>query len=266
MDFSLKRQKPVFSLIETKAEQEHQRNKTSAIHLGQVQSALVDGNGETDRHNQRGSVVGSVRRAFSISSGKSMTRKFSQRQEANPIYNLLRRYSKRGNQARRASIFTIDDTGHPSNSRLIQMSTLTPSQDYILRHVAVITIQPLLTPYFTVDGLADILEHEYKTLSPSNSNQQQHYHSPSTLWGKLITHIKTKHVEQANGIFGVSLSALVNKDKERHIVEEKTQGTSSVQAVTLHDCSVSLMAGFSENALIPTFVKSLVSAILQSGK
>ncbi|CEG71946.1 hypothetical protein RMATCC62417_07586 [Rhizopus microsporus] len=264
MAFSLKRQKPVFSLIETKAEQEHQRNKPSAIHLGQVQSALVDGNGETDKPNQRGSVVGSVRRAFSISSGKSVTRKFSQRQETNPIYNLFRRYSKRGNQARRASVFTIDDTGHPSSSRLIQMSTLTPSQDYVLRHVAVITIQPLLTPYFTVDGLADILEHEYKTLSPSNSNQQHHHHSPSALWGKLITHIKTKHVEQANGIFGVSLSTLVNKDKERHIVEEKTQGTSSVQAVALHDCSVSLMAGFSENALIPTFVKSLVSAILQS--
>ncbi|KAG1456551.1 hypothetical protein G6F56_006803 [Rhizopus delemar] len=221
-----KRRKSLLGLLTAKSQKSTETN----IHLGQIQSS------------RKGQDEG-VRRTFSIGSNRGVTRKLSQRQ---PISSLFRRQSKKTQQqARRASVFTVDD-------RVLSwepIQTLSLSQDYILRHVAAMTLQPLLAAHFSLDEFLDLLEAEYKVLSPSYSS-----HHPSALWGKLITHIRAKSTGQEHKIFGAPLSVLVNKDKER----------MGPKVPALQNVSASLNASFSENASIPIFVKSLITTLLQS--
>ncbi|KAI9260172.1 hypothetical protein BY458DRAFT_588349 [Sporodiniella umbellata] len=218
-----KRRKSFLGLLTTKTQQ---KSPETQIRLGQIQSS---------RKNQDET---GVRRAFSTNSNRSVSRKPSQRQ---PISSLIfRRQSKKAqSQARRASVFMADEcilSWEP-------IQTISSSQDYILRHVAVMALQPLLAPGSNLDEYVDILDTEYRALSA---------HHPSALWGKLITHIRTKNTEHK--IFGAPLSVLVNRDKEK----------TGLISPRLQNVSAGLTASFSESASIPIFVKSLISALLQT--
>lgn len=179
-------------------------------------------------------------------------------------------------EARRASILTLDNMGHPT-PKTMYLSTLTQIQDFIVRHVAVITIHPLLDPYFTLDELIDLIEIKKpkKQIKKQTVLEQQqhhhHHHNPaSALWGKLITHIKststtannstttlnTTHIHDELKTFGVPLSTRLKKDKQEEHVKV---------GVTLRDFTPVIAASFSDHAMIPAFVKSCIMAILQSG-
>lgn len=190
-------------------------------------------------------LTNSIRRTFSTQSNNN-----------NKRISLISVFDRK-REGRRASILTIDNNGQPINKTLY-LSCLTPMQDFTVRHVAIITIQPLIKPPFSLDELIDLIEIKKKKTSKkrilSTSTDQQ---QPSALWGKLLFHIKASHstptTSSINKTFGVPLSSLVEKKKKDDSV-----------GVTLRDFTPTLAASFSDNALIPLFVKSCILAILQS--
>ncbi|EIE81138.1 hypothetical protein RO3G_05843 [Rhizopus delemar RA 99-880] len=185
------------SLLGILSKQQQQPTETNKIHLGQVQSS----------HE--------IRRAFSMGSSSA------------PISNLFRKQSKKN--PKRASVFSLHDHAF--------IQTLPSSQDCLLRHVAALSLQPLL----------DNAVLDTKSSPPA--------HHPSVLWGKLMTHIKAKNMNE-HRIFGVPLSVVVDRDKERT--------RTKPSAMTRFDFSTGLTASFSENASIPIFIKSLITTILQT--
>lgn len=216
-------------------------------------------------------LTSSIRRTFSTASDSSNNK---QRISLHRVFDRRR-------EARRASILTLDNIGH-ATAKTMYLSTLTQTQDFIVRHVSVITIHPLLMPFFSLDELIDLIEIK-KSKKPTKKQTivvepHHHHHNPaSALWGKLITHIKTTAATTVNNnnnntttitttttttsdnvkTFGVPLSALLIKDKQ--------QQQDSSAGVTLRDFTPAIAASFSDNALIPAFVKSCIMAILQSG-
>ncbi|KAG2234085.1 hypothetical protein INT48_000262 [Thamnidium elegans] len=194
-------------------------------------------------------LTNSIRRTFSTNSYSPTTR------QRISLYGVFDR-----RKARRASVLTLNDA-RQTTTKIIYLPTLTPMQDFIVRHVSLITIQPLLIPPHSLDELIDLIE--------LNKNKKRHldsnHHHPnpaSALWSKLITHMKTSKTSNVNNqnlsnnkTFGVPLSILVIRDHQ----EQKT-----VQGVTLRDFAPAMAACFSDNALIPIFVKSCIMAILQS--
>ncbi|GAA5805745.1 hypothetical protein HPULCUR_011270 [Helicostylum pulchrum] len=195
-------------------------------------------------------LTSSIRRTFSTNTYSPTTR------QRISLYGVFDR-----RKARRASVLTLDDAGR-TKTKIIYLPTLTPMQDFIVRHVSLITIQPLLIPPHSLDELIDLIELNKKKKRHLDSNH--HHHNPaSALWSKLITHIKTSKTTtntnnqnlSINKTFGVPLSILVIRD---HQEQENEQG------VTLCDFAPAMAACFSDNALIPIFVKSCIMAILQS--
>jgi hypothetical protein len=198
----------------------------------------------------------SIRRTFSTSS-----------QHGKSFHGVFDRHRKR--EARRASILTMDDSGR-TVSKCVYISTLTPSQDFIVRHAAVIAIEPLITPPFSLNELVDLIDtkkKKSKTSKRKSSSIDNHSQNPaSLLWGKLITHIKAPpNTLQApvtsHHTFGVALATVAERDRA---ISLKSQEES--KGVTLRDFTPSVAASFSDNALIPIFVKSCIMVILQSGK
>lgn len=201
-------------------------------------------------------ITSSIRRTFSTNSHS--TRRLS----LHGIFDLKRGGAKASAvEARRASILTLDSMTGQAVNKTIYLSSLTPMQDFTVRHVAVITIRPLITPPFSLDELTDLIEIKKSKKRTSTADQ------PSVLWGKLLTHIKAststqtkKVLPPTNGTFGVPLSALLLNNKKLRQNDNVTVG------VTLRDFTPTLAASFSDNASIPLFVKSCILAILQSGK
>ncbi|KAL9541125.1 hypothetical protein MBANPS3_009300 [Mucor bainieri] len=213
----------------------------------------------------------SIRRTFSTSSQYSGKRRPS-------LYNVFQ--SKKQRESRRASVLTIDESGHTSH-KYVQLSTLTPSQDYIVRHAAVIAIEPLMSTAFSLDELIDLIDEKKKKKKRTytDSNPPHHSQNPaSALWGKLIMHIKassststsntatafatSKHgnSNNINKTFGVALAMVAQRDHDQLLLQQKRDDGG----VTLRDYTPALAAGFSDNALIPIFVKSCIMVILQS--
>lgn len=196
-------------------------------------------------------LTNSIRRTFSTNSYSPTTK------QRISLYGVFDR-----RKARRASVLTLDDAGQ-TTTKIIYLPTLTPMQDFIVRHVSLITIQPLLIPPHSLDELIDLIELNKSKKRHLDSNH--HHHNPaSALWSKLITHIKTSKPTtnvnnqklSTNKTFGVPLSILAIRNHQ----EQET-----VQGVTLRDFAPAMAACFSDNALIPIFVKSCIMAILQSG-
>jgi hypothetical protein len=192
----------------------------------------------TNNNKSTNKLTNSIRRTFSTQSTKRIS--------------LISVFDRR-RQGRRASILTIDNNGQPI-SKTLYLSCLTPMQDFTVRHVAIITIQPLIKPPFSLDELIDLIEYKKK-------KRKTNTESPSALWGKLLLHIKTSTSTNTNTTtvkktFGVPLSSLV--EKKRPMPKESRGG------VTLRDFTPTLAASFSDNALIPIFVKSCITAILLS--
>lgn len=205
-------------------------------------------------------LTSSIRRTFSTTSHSSNNK---QRISLHGVFDKRR-------EARRASILTLDDTGLPT-TKTMYLSTLTQTQDFIVRHVSVITIHPLLMPHFSLDDLIDLIEikksKKHHTKKQTIAVESNHHNPASALWGKLITHIKTTTTSTTvnnnnNNIktFGVPLPTLLIKDKQ----QQQQENTTTV-GVTLRDFTPAIAASFSDNALIPAFVKSCIMAILQSG-
>ncbi|KAI8385597.1 hypothetical protein BD560DRAFT_431005 [Blakeslea trispora] len=147
----------------------------------------------------------------------------------------------------------IFDPTRPT-TKLSYMPILTGVQDYIVRHAAVIAIQPLIVPPFSLDELVNLIE---------TKDQPKKNHSASVLWERLITHIKltpsTPSLNQVSNMtktFGIPLSIAAKRDFQ---AEELSRG------VTLCDFDYPLLnACFSRNAIVPRFVKSCISIIMQS--
>lgn len=210
----------------------------------------------------------SIRRTFSTSSQYSGKRRPS-------LYNV---FQSKKREPRRASVLTIDEAGHTSH-KYVQLSTLTPSQDYIVRHAAVIAIEPLMSTVFSLDELIDLIDEKKKKKKKrtyTDSNPPHPSQNPaSALWGKLITHIKAssssstvtsttmKHSSSSSSkTFGVAIAVVAQRDHDQLLLQQKRDDGG----VTLRDYTPALTAGFSDNALIPVFVKSCIMVILQSGK
>ncbi|GAN09776.1 LRG1 protein [Mucor ambiguus] len=207
----------------------------------------------------------SIRRTFSTSSQYSGKHRPS-------LYNV---FQPKKREPRRASVLTIDESGHTSH-KYVQLSTLTPSQDFIVRHAAVIAIEPLMSAAFSLDELIDLIDEKKKKKKRTytDSNPPHYSQNPaSALWGKLITHIKAssssststtitsaamKH--NGNKTFGVTLAMVAQRDRDQLLLQPKQDDGG----VTLRDYTPALAASFSDNALIPIFVKSCVMVILQS--
>jgi hypothetical protein len=168
---------------------------------------------------------------------------------------LLRATSKRKNtimhnlftdrRARRASILTMDEYGQTTH-KYAQMTNLTLSQNFILRHVALIALHPLLGDVFSLDSLIALVE------QPSAPT------TPSVLWGKIITHIKSSNART----FGAPLVVVAQRDHD-YLVQRRKE---SNHGVTLRDDTPTLTACFSEHAFIPIFIKTCIRVILQTGK
>ncbi|KAI8075382.1 uncharacterized protein B0P05DRAFT_547296 [Gilbertella persicaria] len=165
--------------------------------------------------------------------------------------NLLTRSLRRTFSHSTSSLYHIFDST-ATKPEVSHMATLTTSQDFIVRHAAVIAIQPLIVPPFSLDELINLVE---------TKQQIKRTRPASVLWGKLITHIKSsssmssldQHIVKT---FGVPLSAVAKRDHDRQL---RTHG------VTLCDSNYSTLdTCFSDNAMVPQFVKSCISAILQS--
>ncbi|KAI8997517.1 hypothetical protein BDB01DRAFT_42740 [Pilobolus umbonatus] len=241
-------------MMDAKREPQKKLNKLGSIQLGQIQQTPIGTPNPPLRIstniNEPSSIskpLSSLMRAFSSSTG-----------DKSSIYGLYGR--RRRKNDRRTSVLTLND---PLQQRYpLHLSCLNISQDYLIRHVAIIYIEPLLIPPYSQDELIGFI---------SYTNGKPVIHSASVLWEKLITHIKTstsnKHTvpmksESANHnkVFGVPLDVLVQYDQERTArIDKNKRG-----GVTLHDLSPALAASFSENALIPTFVKTCVLALMKS--
>lgn len=198
----------------------------------------------------------SIRRTFSTS---------SQLSKKGSLHSVFDRHRNR--EARRTSILTMDDSGS-TLPKCVHISTLTASQDFIVRHAAVIAIEPLITPPFSLNELVDLIDTKKKKSKTSTKRKSssidnhQSQNPASLLWGKLITHIKTPPntllpPPNLHHTFGISLTTVAGRD---HAILLKSQNKS------LRDVTPGLAASFSENALIPIFVKSCIMVILQSGK
>ncbi|KAG1112877.1 hypothetical protein G6F42_014618 [Rhizopus arrhizus] len=204
----------------------------------------------------------SIRRTFSTSSQYSGKRRPS-------LYNV---FQSKKREPRRASVLTIDESGRTSH-KYVQLSTLTPSQDYIVRHAAVIAMEPLMSNVFSLDELIDLIDEKNKKKKRAyhDNNPSSQSHNPaSALWGKLITHIKastssstttaTSAALKHNKTFGVALAMAAQRDHDQVLLQQKQDDGG----VTLRDYTPALAASFSDNALIPIFVKSCIMVILQS--
>jgi hypothetical protein len=207
----------------------------------------------------RNKITNNIRRTFSTNST-------NRRMSLHGIFG--GNNNKRGAaEARRASLLTLDETGL-TRGKTVYLSTLTPVRDFIARHVAVITIQPLIIPPYSFDELIHFIETN-KKIKKTAKRKSTTTTPASALWGKLITHIKitngivakgtASNVEE-NKIFGASLSTLAIREKQESKKQEQQKG------VTLRDFTPAIAASFSDNALIPIFIQTCVMAILQSGK
>ncbi|KAI9478366.1 MAG: hypothetical protein EXX96DRAFT_570568 [Benjaminiella poitrasii] len=244
-------------------------------------------------------LVRSLRRTFSTHSNNSSGHSDSadsKRRKSSVYYNLFDyQQQKRLIEPRKASLLasTIDKAPHyhsgtsnsimlPNKSTNIQMATLTFSQDFIVRHAAVISLHRLLSPVYTLDDLIDLIDSKKKKKKiklnrstaavtkdeDADSNAQNR---ASILWGKLVTHIKVPASSSAktvsslsggiNKVFGVPLALVAKRDHDHACLQKKEVGTVGI---TLCDFTPALNACFSDNAIIPTFVKSCIMVILQS--
>lgn len=209
-------------------------------------------------------ITSSIRRTFSTNSHSP------RRLSLHGIFDLKRGGAKAAAaaaaaaaEARRASILTLDTMTGQTTNKTMYLSSLTPMQDFAVRHVAVITIRPLITPPFSLDELTDLIDIKKSSKKRTSTADQP----ASVLWGKLLTHIKASTSTQttkksaplpANKTFGVPLSLLLLNNKKLRQNDNVTVG------VTLRDLRPTLAASFSDNASIPLFVKSCILAILQS--
>ncbi|KAI8638170.1 hypothetical protein BD408DRAFT_423443 [Parasitella parasitica] len=218
-----------------------------------------------------GKFTQSLRRTFSSSS--QYTGKYRP-----SLYSV---FQSKKREPRRASVLTIDEAGRTSH-KYVQLTTLTPSQNFIVRHAAVIAMEPLVNATFSLDELIDMIDDKRKKKRKAN-HQFTHSQNPaSALWGKLITHIKassstaalaaaaltTKSDTHDTKTFGVALATVAERDHDRFIQEQQQQQQQQHKqvddGVTLRDYTPALAASFSDNALIPIFVKSCIMVILQS--
>lgn len=249
-------------------------------HIGRASSTTLDGTSFGKKEQSKNHIISSTALELPVSPFASPTkgnrltdsirRTFStssQLRKKSSIQGVFDRHRKR--EARRASILTIDNSGR-TISKSVHISTLTPSQDFIVRHAAVIAIEPLITPPFSLNELVDLIDTKKKKAKTgkrkSNSIDNHSQNPASLLWGKLIAHIKTPPNALPTPVlshhtFGVSLTTVAERD---HTILLKNQKVFN--GVTLRDYSPSLTASMSDNALIPIFVKSCIMVILQSGK
>jgi hypothetical protein len=148
-------------------------------------------------------------------------------------------------KSRKASVFTSQSS---TNSKYL--TTLTSSQDFVIRHVALITLRSYVPK--SLDDLATL----YLYQEQEHNKKQPNYHE---LWDKLF-HIKKKSSAASSPapfkIFGAPLQDVVDRDKK-----QQTQK----KGVTLFDLPPSLACFFDENAKIPSVVQNCVLALLQSG-
>ena len=101
-------------------------------------------------------------------------------------------------------------------------SELTGLEYFIVRHVAVLQMQPLLESYFNLEDLLTLIETRKQTF-----------------WGKLFKNDKTKNAKK-KGMFGVSLDVLI----EREGVESTFGvGPGALRVPGLLDESIAAMRG-----------------------
>lgn len=113
------------------------------------------------------------------------------------------------------------------------MTSFTCSQDYILRHAAVIQIHTELSDHFTLDELVSFMNHKKKA------------------WGKLWGHLRSPPCTKT---FGMPLPLVAQRDTHQDNID-------------YNQTTPALNACFSDhNAVIPIFIKSCILMILRSGK
>ncbi|KAI8331966.1 hypothetical protein EDC96DRAFT_526770 [Choanephora cucurbitarum] len=180
---------------------------------------------------------------------RSLRRTFSQPTSPRPTATV----SSVSDPSSATSFHQIFDPTRPK-TELSYMPTLTGVQDYIVRHAAVIAIQPLIVPPFSLNELIRLVE---------TKGQPKKNLSASMLWGRLVTHIKfapsTPALNQTSNMtktFGIALSTVAKRDHESELAS---------QGATLCDFGNPLLnACFSNNTIVPRFVKSCISIILRS--
>lgn len=130
-----------------------------------------------------------------------------------------------------------------SKKRGEYMVLFTCSQDYILRHAAVIQLHTLLSDHFSLDELVSSMHSSKRHPPPS-----------SALWSKLLIHLRPTQ-QHHNKTFGVPLAIVAERDRHQHAYPTATTNIPTF-----------LNACFSDNAFIPIFIKSCIMKILRSGK
>ncbi|KAI7906100.1 uncharacterized protein BX663DRAFT_498779 [Cokeromyces recurvatus] len=226
----------------------------------------------------------SLRRTFSTHSENNSNKMDTKRRKSSTCYDLFDYQQQNGLRGpRKASLLASIMDEIPSSSIIlpnktirIYIATLTLSQDFVLRHAAVIALYPLVSSHFSLDDLIDIVESKKKkkkiklnlsTAHDDTYNNTLSLNSASILWEKLIMHIKASPtsflIKSPTGgdgkkVFGVSLDKMIQRDHIHTSLQKKEAG------ITLCDFTPTLNACFSDNASIPLFVKTCIMAILQS--
>jgi hypothetical protein len=198
--------------------------------------------------------LNSIRRAFSANQNST-------------FYSVFDRNRKK-RDVRRASIFNA--TAMDDNKKYLP--TLDLFQDYVLRHAAVISIKSLISLY-SLDELLALLDENY---SGNDNNSTSSINRNSGLWGKLLVHMKMNvqpssptsptlynmpmYLSSSNSskVFNVPIMNLVNREKRK-----KNKGASVNDPLT--SISPSLSFCYSDNSMVPIFVKNCISALMQSG-
>jgi hypothetical protein len=198
--------------------------------------------------------LNTIRRAFSANPNST-------------FYSVFDRNSKK-RDVRRASIFNA--TAMDDNKKYLP--TLDLFQDYVLRHAAVISIKSLVSLY-SLDELLALLDENY---SGNDNNSTNSGNRNSGLWGKLLVQMKmnvqlssptsptlynmSMYSSSSNSskVFNVPIMNLVNREKRK-----KNKGASVHDPLT--SISPSLSSCYSDNSMVPIFVKNCISALIQSG-
>lgn len=250
-------------------------------------------NNENAHHStpleQRGSKINTIRRAFSAGRRRdktSLTNIFGG-SSAHIAPNNHRQSAPTGSEHAAGGKIQPErrsqEQSPSQRAQVVASSTtlpeLTPTQDFVVRHIAVLELEAYVKPHFELEDLIALVENKKASLwgklkvhirgggfkSPSPPHSHLHasspYHASSSSDDDGSDHTSQK-------TFGMPLTALAARERAERLRSTPVTPPPA-RAVALASVSAQqpdMMSSFSKNALVPSFVQNCILALLQSGK
>ncbi|ORY93100.1 hypothetical protein BCR43DRAFT_496321 [Syncephalastrum racemosum] len=235
---------------------------------------------------QRGSKISTIRRAFSA----------GRRREKASLTNIFggstahiapnnRQSAPSSDSATRGKIqaeWRSQDQPQRQHAQAIASSTtlseLTATQDFIVRHIAVLEIEAYVKPQFELEDLIALVENKKASLwgklkvhirgggFKSPSPPVSHLMSPSSYNASSSSDddASSDHISQKT--FGMPLTVLAAREKAERL-RNAPMTPPPARAFALASVAAQqpeMMPSFSENTLVPSFVQNCILALLQS--